>query len=53
MLVSISVVGIVYWRLEMRLLVATILVMLQRSCQGSEFVLLETEAEGGHWRHGG
>ena len=30
----------------MRLLLITILVILQRSCQGSEFVLLETEAEG-------
>ena len=30
----------------MLLLLITILVILQRSCQGSEFVLLETEAEG-------
>ena len=30
---------------EMRLLVITILVILQRPCQGSEFVLLETESE--------
>ena len=29
----------------MRLLVITILVMLQRSCQGAEFVLLKTQAE--------
>ena len=29
----------------MRLLLITIFVILQRSCQGSEFVLLETEAE--------
>ena len=39
----------------MRLLVVTIFVMLQQSCQGAEFVLLKTEAEGdtGNMEDGG
>ena len=39
-------ISVVHWRAEMRLLLITILVTLQRSSQGSEFVLLETETEG-------